>query len=616
MALTEQIYSALQASKNPAADEVLTLGLRWAEPAYKKRLLETAIRRDSQQSLQALIATYHKLPQSLREQIHCQCRKLFIALRRSCHQTGAQTRLNVLHIIQHCRLFGLADAVVVLLHDKQSQVSRLAGETLLEMTRDYVRQNADKMEPLHNRQTETGSASQTKSAYDYLFGALRSGLEQYGKTHRSQEAIVAAMIFADATQSHFWLHHCEPYQASGVAVRKTLEETGNPELANFLLSALANRSLRPLAVRKLGKRLAPEMVQGLARSFGQSGRSGVSEGLRRIRQPAWLDHQHLPLEELSGEDQILLLEFIRHLGCEPDTFAKYLDDAMNSLRDPVLEKVIDILGEMPAVCAEKMLERALQSGSEIVSLKALQGLMRQKSSRLPKLLVGQLRSPHARLREIARKYYQKIAFNSFWRNYYKLTHQERIAAGRAVMKLDPQSPSRWRQLAMSGNPETRLQAVLMARELGQGCYCLDVFERLLHDSDSRVRSCAIAGIGEIRQLKRKKVEEHLVRALDDPDWRVKANAVEALEKRDREDLAAEVAVHMYSPNSRLRANAIKAMLNWRAESARRAVEEMLVDPRPDHRRSAGWLLGKFADSGEGQNMKQKEKVSHELAVSV
>ena len=119
---------------------------------------------------------------------------------------------------------------------------------------------------------------------------------------------------------------------------------------------------------------------------------------------------------------------------------------------------------------------------------------------------------------------------------------------------------------------------------------LSTLLELTGDSDHRVRSCAIAALGQAGHNAPMRVEETLAAALDDDNARVRANAIEALQQRGLGRKSKRVVNYVNSSNSRVRANAIKALLVWRVKGAHQAIENMVTDRRLRHRRSGAWVL--------------------------
>jgi HEAT repeat protein len=82
----------------------------------------------------------------------------------------------------------------------------------------------------------------------------------------------------------------------------------------------------------------------------------------------------------------------------------------------------------------------------------------------------------------------------------------------------------------------------------------------------------------------------LRRALHDPDFRVQANAIEALDALGEEDENPQVEAKLDSPNSRVRANAVKALLKHDVRRAADVLVDMLDSDARADRLSALWVV--------------------------
>ena len=80
------------------------------------------------------------------------------------------------------------------------------------------------------------------------------------------------------------------------------------------------------------------------------------------------------------------------------------------------------------------------------------------------------------------------------------------------------------------------------------------------------------------------------RVLNDPDERVRANAIEVIDQRHDPQYLPLLSRIARSHHNRERANAIKALHAMRVGTAAPQLIAMLRDPRPEHRISALWAL--------------------------
>jgi HEAT repeat protein len=117
----------------------------------------------------------------------------------------------------------------------------------------------------------------------------------------------------------------------------------------------------------------------------------------------------------------------------------------------------------------------------------------------------------------------------------------------------------------SADPDERSRALLLVRAADWIEPLEREVYRLADDPDPAVRSSAIAALGRLRTPIAQRI---LRRALQDPDARVQANALEAVDQRvdqrvdqlEMEGYEALLADKLESPSSRVRAGAIRALL--------------------------------------------------------
>jgi HEAT repeat protein len=113
--------------------------------------------------------------------------------------------------------------------------------------------------------------------------------------------------------------------------------------------------------------------------------------------------------------------------------------------------------------------------------------------------------------------------------------------------------------------------------------------QLAGDPNAKLRSKAVAVLGELGEVPSGVL---LDRVLNDSDARVRANAIEVLEAKHKEQYLPMLAERARSnlTNNRERANAIKALHKMKVRQATIALHSMLLDNRPEHRISAMWAL--------------------------
>ncbi|MCK5269487.1 MAG: HEAT repeat domain-containing protein [Sedimentisphaerales bacterium] len=613
MSQARKIYEFLARTPNRNADKALLSGLRLTEPPYQEALLETILERGSAEATAELIGAYHRYPLEWQRIMHTRADSLYSGLRRVGSSPVSQSRLNVLTIIRRTSYRRMADVIVAMLRDSNKQIVQLAGTVLLETARQSNQDKPNDIAP--EPQAEPG---RNQNERQIVYTALRRAVSQYNKQHHQEDVILAAMCFAPAHWEYFWQGFLEPYNAVGQCVRQILSGFRGPELARFYLGALQNSYLRPTAVRAIAQNGRNDFLLALARRLRrEESEEAIARGLAMIHNPSWLNAETLALADFEPDDQVVLIQFITALGVEQGRIIKYLCSVVQDVDEPAARQAVEIFAALPGPMMIEPMSRILVSRHERAAQTALAELIKANPpEELSQLMAEQLNSPHQEVRRIAQNYYRKIAFSSYWRNFEKLPHEQQIAAGRAVCKIDPRAFERLCDYAQTGNSTEQLQAIMIVRLLGMGQKCWKILRKMAENLDRKVRSCAVAALGEAGENENKAVRECLLNGLDDQDERVRANAVEALQQQNDSRTTEKIIPLAKSPDNRVRANAIKVLLNWKVASARKMVEEMLNDTRPAHRRSAAWVLRDMVMPDVQQHLKTSEKSHDGTTVTV
>ena len=145
----------------------------------------------------------------------------------------------------------------------------------------------------------------------------------------------------------------------------------------------------------------------------------------------------------------------------------------------------------------------------------------------------------------------------------------------------------WPAGSPAGHSNSGSKALQIAHDLELGETLLDSIEPLCSYPDARVRSKAVAVLGDLKTFG----PEVLVdRVINDTDARVRANAIEVLEARQDEGMIPLLTQRARSSHNRERANAIKALSRMKVSTASGQLLTMLRDPRAEHKISALWAL--------------------------
>jgi HEAT repeat protein len=218
---------------------------------------------------------------------------------------------------------------------------------------------------------------------------------------------------------------------------------------------------------------------------------------------------------------------------------------------------------------------------------AAREVLRRKPADYEGLLLKTMTTAPPGVRRVIGRALGQAGFEQFWQRFDKLDRATRKAAGRAMLKLLPDAARRLQRRASAGDAEQRVKAMQVAQELGLADSLRPTLVQLCTDVNARVRSKAVSLIGEVPEVPSEVLVDRLV---NDPDARVRANAIEVLEARGDSQFVPVLAERALAGTSRERANAIKAMHRMKVGTASTQLLGMLKDERPEHRISALWAL--------------------------
>ena len=590
MSQAKKIFEYFNQAENEAADNALLLGFRRAEEPYRTVILENILERGSTAASFELVKQFHQLCSRDQNTVLAQVGQLYGGLYKSADAGEIRTRLNALSIIQKASYEDLTELVALMCRDRDSRISRQAGELLLEM----ARQNCES--PQHGVQISEDSESveaieavekkiQTRQR---LEKSLQGTLKDF-KIHQRVDAVLAAMIAVPVDNQEFWQSMLEPYEVVGKVVRHVLTGYDRVELAGFCVSALGHAGLRSAAARAISMCGRREFILAAAHELTRQSDEKILTGMKLVTHPVWLEAEKISTDDRQQRELIGLVSKVG--ASERDKAAFILGIAQQGCAAAGLQAMV-FFAALEAEAAVEFVEKLIHSQHESVALAAYRYLANQNEQQRQKnfhqIMADGLMSRHEKVREQARDYFVAIAFDRYWENYDRLSSSQKTKAGKAVFKLDAKADEKWQVCARDMSPRKRLRAVKMARRVDR----LEIFSesllKLSSDADARVRSCAVASLGEMR-TRGQDSQVCLLKALHDSDHRVQANAIEALGQRDCRGSMGQINRFANSRDNRVRANAIRTLLNWRVDSARRSIKQMLTDPRRRHRKSAHWV---------------------------
>lgn len=328
-----------------------------------------------------------------------------------------------------------------------------------------------------------------------------------------------------------------------------------------------------------------------------------------LRRTHWLkDHQlqlcmHQVVRGMWWDDRELVRDMERRTPEDAARVAEWL--AVSGMHDVMQDQSMDRIREyaLPSFEARLRLLRIAMGRRRGASVQLLRSFLADPDERIVRMAAREIvrrqptdyenmllqlmtGAPESVRRVVSRAIGQE-GFESFWDRFDRMDRVTRRQAGRAMLKLLPDSVQRLGRRLAAGPVEQRVKAMQVVHELGLVESMRQLLMPLCSHPNAKVRSKAVTLVGEVASVAPDTI---LDRVLNDSDPRVRANAIEVLETKRSTEYVPLLAQRARSSHNRERANAIKAMHRLRVNTASTQLLSMLRDDRPDHRISALWAL--------------------------
>ncbi len=234
----------------------------------------------------------------------------------------------------------------------------------------------------------------------------------------------------------------------------------------------------------------------------------------------------------------------------------------------------------------QLLRSFLADPDERIVRIAARDIVRRRPPDFENMLLQLMTGAPESIRRVVARSIGQTGFEHFWQKFDYLDRSTRKNAGKAMIKVLPDAVHRLGRKLLLGPLSERLKAMQVTYELDLALSLRPVLMQLCTDPNARIRSKAVGVLGEVPAAS----DTILDRVLQDSDPRVRANAIEVLEAKQKTEYLPLLAQRARAANSRERANAIKAMHRMKVKTATTSLHAMLQDERPEHRISAMWAL--------------------------
>jgi len=608
------VFELLTGQHNLALDDALVDALGEMEEELRGEALDILFRRGRPGPLEALVFRFAHWPISLQALIVENVGRLDTAIRRVITDDSLEARTGAIELIRRSNsgqlVYLLADALKV----DCDRTRQAAARALYEMASDII--NPKMWDRLSNRSTDRpGGLSHKSESPSHKSGSLshrteslshksestphgpgspsQSGLEIHAafiadalcdavnlwERHKRFEVLNAALWFADRVEPTIRRKVARLHTNFAQAVCQVIMTTTDPRLAPFMLNALAIDSLATVAARAIERSRRDEFVHALLDSVWLLADRGIARGFSRIRELAWLREGPGPILALDSGLAVKAVRFISATAIPRETKLEWYQFLLASSNNPVRGAVVWQLVSDVSDGAFDLLMRVAKSHDDTLAVIARREVERRRPELRRDRGTGSTR-PGASVPGATE-------WDDYWNRYDNLSPSEREEGVASIRRAGMDIPVLIRSKLASSQPLDRARALRIVQDLGLEKDLAEQVFHLAHDADPVVRSTVVAMLAALPGATSQRI---LRAAIDDPDYRVQANAVEALDETAAEHCDRMVAPKLESPNPRVRANAIKALLRLDVRDAGEALIQMLSDPSPGARLSALWVV--------------------------
>lgn len=643
--MVEQLLKTLIAADNEAADDVLLEALRLGSPSEQARCLEALLTRKTPTGIFGLLRQFPELASSHRLAILERAGgELYHLLPEAGRADDPAVRCGALRVIAMARLGRLAyvisenlhhpdaavaatavDALVALARFVATEVRRLQSPTLAATERSRACRRLLEMRPdiesavyraIDLRRLARDAAAPAEPPVNQPAEGVPgegpiAGVIDGRRQHKLADLLRAALLLADHPASRTLAVLSTSHDGGVSPLVRQLLQPPDAEHVDALLLGVTHGQLRstfPAAIASLD---SPPALDGLLRRTHYLKDHRLELAVRQVSRGVWWTQASLlkdlarrPADDFAARTGEWIAASAAHDIVQDDKLIHVLGHVRH---DPTARlRLLRIALRRPRGGSLALLRRFLDDPDETLQRIATREIVRRKPADYSSVLLGLMKSGPESVRRVAARAISANAFDNFFERFDRLDPPTRERAGRAVFKLLPDALQRLTRKLTAGPPDDRVRALAVVETLQLADRLRDAVLGLLTHDHPKVRSKAVTVAG---LLSEPVPDAMLDRALADPDPRVRANAIEVLEKLRREDYVQLLAVRARATAGRERANAIKALYTLRGQAALPQLTLMLRDPRPQHRISALWAarhVGLFSTLNEILQLAQTE----------
>ncbi|MGB2986278.1 MAG: HEAT repeat domain-containing protein, partial [Phycisphaerae bacterium] len=542
------------------------------EPSAQEAAFEILLKRGHPPTLAGIVGGLNDHGDALRRLILAHANDLSAGVRIAISSTSFRDRASAIEIIVESNTGRLAYLLADALRARCRRTRELTAAGLHRMTTHLL----DHLEA----GPSAGEVGELNTQASCLAEALGMAVRRW-ELHFQPEVLEAAFMLGDRVEPVILQKLGERRTKIARSLNGLLEGTSNPRFAGFVLRALAIPELRSAAVRAISRARDPVFLRAVLLESRLLTDARIERGCRWIRDGQWLQDAVGVLLDL---DEPAVSDAVRFLTATGGSHARRIElfrELIGSGREEVRRALVRQLVHDESEPATDVLTIVAARPGDSVAVMALREVRRR--------LGGARVGGGARESSVAPQQTETPwdAFDHYWNEFDELGPDERSEANAALLRRVADVGIPLRVKLASAVPLDRARALRIVWSLGVVKELEESVHHLAYDPYPVVRSLAVSLSAELPGQTTQRV---LRAAVNDPDERVQANAIEAFDRLDLDERIRFTEPKLESPNPRVRANAIKSLLRVELRRAGDALLGMLEDPARAHRLSALWVI--------------------------
>ncbi len=493
----DRLISALIASKNEAADDALLEAIALGTAPERNIALDALFVRRTTHGLTGLIGIYSELPGSVQTQTLKNIKVLHHAIREAGRSDRVEMRLSAMKLIALGRQGKLAYVLSENLHSPNETLSKAAVEAMVALAR-WIGTETRKLqktpidvpesakESLQDPETvlqtafsnEAHQAIEPVSVYKEILEerpeieqAVARALDSHRGRHVT-ELMQAGLMLSDWPGSRLLaILHTAKHGGQSAMLRRMQQPPSAEAVEAFLLGA-SHGGLRSHFGTVFAHIEEAPVLDALLRRTHWLKDHALQNCMHLVTRGTWLSESEL-IRDISRrhcEDSARIGDWIAASGAQDVVQEERLDSLRKHAMSSEPSHFSARVRLMRIACRRKssaglLLKSFLNDPDERLARMAARELIRRRPLDYENILLQRMSSAPDSVRRVIGRAVGQSGFEQFWNRYEKLDKSTRKQAGRAMLKLLPDSMARLSRKLASGPMDQRLRAMQMIQEL-------------------------------------------------------------------------------------------------------------------------------------------------------